>query len=613
MDRRSNTIYGIMDGSTGDYDPYDKVTVHHDGDTMTDGKCDGIMYRKFSSIAGVEYFKRRVIVLNVKKFKAKGDKTTDDTAAFNAAIDYANSLNPTIVDASLVNGVTIVIPDGIYKITSALNAIKRSGVNFCGSSSNGSVLYVTHTGKLFDFGGSDGYGVGGGVQNLKIEYDGAITSGILFNIESFSRLIIRDLILVNIPTLVVLGSGTSRSANGTVFSNIQGYTSNQGNPLFRIKYATGLTLSDVNIFVGSVLPPPLDRTTDMTTVAGAYVFYFGDAVGAFFDTLSVVNSSFWGFTIGILAIANDGVVLQNFYFSNVVFDYMSNSVMQLQTNTGSGGVVGMFCTNCWFACWSSVSVLLTGSGMKSNIVFHDCEFVSAGSHSISIAGNSTRILISESLISGGNRKDVNGIAIVIDPTEGASDIQIADCNIGFSTTFGASTWQPIYGIYSETAVPYLIVTGCIVKGSIAHSYFGALHAETVISDNLPLSINLSSTGETQWDDVVGGIEYTGNAHVIGNFNVGGYQVLSSDLYIGGQILDLATNTSGFSVAATQVRAVIGAVEKLLVNSIGAKITGALTLTTITEPASPAAGTVIEYWDGTNKKWKKPDGSTGIIY
>lgn len=36
-------------------------------------------------------------------------------------------------------------------------------------------------------------------------------------------------------------------------------------------------------------------------------------------------------------------------------------------------------------------------------------------------------------------------------------------------------------------------------------------------------------------------------------------------------------------------------------------------TTSTEPPTPAAGTVVEWWDGTNKKWKKSDGTTGIIY
>jgi hypothetical protein len=36
-------------------------------------------------------------------------------------------------------------------------------------------------------------------------------------------------------------------------------------------------------------------------------------------------------------------------------------------------------------------------------------------------------------------------------------------------------------------------------------------------------------------------------------------------------------------------------------------------TTQTAPATPAAGTMVEWWDGTNKRWKKPDGSTGIIY
>lgn len=49
-------------------------------------------------------------VINVKDFGAKGDGVTDDTAAIQAAIDYAST-----------NTETVYIPCGMYKITSSIN------------------------------------------------------------------------------------------------------------------------------------------------------------------------------------------------------------------------------------------------------------------------------------------------------------------------------------------------------------------------------------------------------------------------------------------------------------------------------------------------------------
>lgn len=72
---------------------------------------------------------------------------------------------------------------------------------------------------------------------------------------------------------------------------------------------------------------------------------------------------------------------------------------------------------------------------------------------------------------------------------------------------------------------------------------------------------------------------------------------------------------------------IGTPKALLINGQGGNVgvgiqttpfsklhvNGAITLNSTSEPANPPAGSVVEWWDGTNKKWKKTDGTTGIIF
>lgn len=75
--------------------------------------------------------------LSVKDFGAKGDGTTDDTAAIQAAINSAN-----------VFATTIYFPPGAYKITSPLKTV-LSGTRFLGSSRYGTYI-ITPAGSTFD-------------------------------------------------------------------------------------------------------------------------------------------------------------------------------------------------------------------------------------------------------------------------------------------------------------------------------------------------------------------------------------------------------------------------------------------------------------------------------
>ena len=103
--------------------------------------------------------------ISVKDFGAKGDGTTDDTAAFNAATAYA-----------LANGVgRIYIPDPVlgqgYKITATIACSNgTNAVKFIGAQNGTTRIwsYVTGTTPVFSFVGSPSGYYGAGVQSLSI-------------------------------------------------------------------------------------------------------------------------------------------------------------------------------------------------------------------------------------------------------------------------------------------------------------------------------------------------------------------------------------------------------------------------------------------------------------
>lgn len=79
--------------------------------------------------------------VNVKNFGAVGNGTTDDTAAFKAAIVAATKVGKLTIDGLQGFGGVVVIPPGIYKITSQIDL--PDGVSLQGAGRRTSVIQFT--------------------------------------------------------------------------------------------------------------------------------------------------------------------------------------------------------------------------------------------------------------------------------------------------------------------------------------------------------------------------------------------------------------------------------------------------------------------------------------
>lgn len=394
--------------------------------------------------------------LSVRAFGAKGDGVTDDTAAFSAAITYANTLNPSGTGAANVVGVTLVIPDGRYVINGPVQAILRPGVELVGASVDGAVLLLSYNGAAFTWGDASNIPIGGGISHVKVEYPANPgTSACLVNVYQASRLRFDDILLVNVGRVATLGASASLTASAITFSNVRGYVFNGGVPAFDLYYGAALYLDAVRIFVGGVNAPTPNRTSTMTTVAGSSVVNIG--AGGSWDTVQIAGCFFERFDYGLQVAAPAGVIVNDIFISNTYFDYIATSVVNLQAqSSSSGGIFTVAISNTWLACWQDAAVKLNGPGPVRGVQITNCYIPSAGTHGILANAGATELLISNTKIDGTNRTNLNAMGIELN---GSSHVTIANCIAGYDSTWAGFPWQAYNGLYVVAGTDNYTVIG----------------------------------------------------------------------------------------------------------------------------------------------------------
>jgi hypothetical protein len=168
--------------------------------------------------------------VSVKDFGAVGDGVADDTAAIQAAIDYALSGQSAGNNFPVPHPVKVVIPAGDYKITSGLTINRR--IWLTGEGMWATRLICTTSGSTF-------YGItlrpnaGGGVpiwgaiiENLQIVGNGGATrcSGISTGSTApytISQSVYQNLVMYDVATGLSVGDGVDNSYYNNRFFNIK--------------------------------------------------------------------------------------------------------------------------------------------------------------------------------------------------------------------------------------------------------------------------------------------------------------------------------------------------------------------------------------------------------
>jgi hypothetical protein len=399
--------------------------------------------------------------VSVKDFGAVGNGVTDDTAAFNAAISFANAKGGN--DRADIKGTTIYIPGGQYRITEPLAPVTVSSVYFEGDSKGSAVLLCSSPSEIFTFGDSSRTNtvVGGGVKNVKIEYLTTPAPGsIVFKIDYAFSLNFNGLMLQKCGMLFSLGQSATRVAGAISVSDVQGSVANIGLPLFDIKYGSGLFVSNCIVFVEGVGVPV--HPASMTTVAGSAVFR---CTTGFWDTLQVDNCLFERWDIGLLVAASAGMTYQIFRFTNTIFDYIRRYCVYLENTSGVVSTV-TFDTSCWFTSWETPAIYLAGStGYHDNHIISGTVVMAEGCGLIYSITNASSNTITNLHINGCNRAGAAQSAMLF--TSGSKGFTVS--NVKGNNDTANYAWSPLradYGITIEVDCDKYLVTGCALEGAV---------------------------------------------------------------------------------------------------------------------------------------------------
>jgi hypothetical protein len=163
-----------------------------------------------NAIFGILQNQNNLGIISVKNYGAKGDGVTDDTAAIQAAINYAQTLT---------NGTsaTVYFPVGTFKITSSLSITKA--ISIIGQSFSTTIINLVSVTEVpaFNVDSTAFVILGGGIFNLKINCNSTCKGIQLVStaIYPITRMVFENIWIQDATSGVYINSG----AGNTVYSN----------------------------------------------------------------------------------------------------------------------------------------------------------------------------------------------------------------------------------------------------------------------------------------------------------------------------------------------------------------------------------------------------------
>jgi hypothetical protein len=396
-------------------------------------------------------------VVSVKDFGAVGDGVTDDTAAIQAAINYAQ----TLVADRFLSGCVVYFPAGTYLVGSTLT-ITSSNIGLAGDTPSSSVLYAPSA--SFDLVHFDGtalalYQVS--ARNLRFYTPGNTASGCHLRVTKAINSIFDNLSFVAWYNGVI-----SDGCGRTYFTNIQ-LTQENRTPGTQQQYAfdfaaTSNVNSDIHVSNYQATVINVANAAALISIRGSDGIYFSN-----------------GHQNGSTLIQPDNVTCASVMWHNVYFDKGSdNNVVFGGT---SSAYRNYFFSNCYFRDARGSGVLFQSASTISKVIFTGCQITAANNYGIRCQSASVNPFIVNGCIFDGN--NIANVAAGGDIYV-VGRATITGCRFMAGGAAGTSITLPATATFN-------IVDGCTFEASTAgtkisnagsQNYFGLLYGFVVKND-----------------------------------------------------------------------------------------------------------------------------------
>jgi hypothetical protein len=378
--------------------------------------------------------------VSVKDFGAVGDGVTDDTAAFNTAIAYLNTIS---YSAVLVLEGDFVINGSLTPITTPRKVIDGYGAT------------INHDGgTLFSFGVGGNTGI---VKGIRYSCPTSPTAGTCFiSLEGCNQCEVRD-ITGRVNQFAKIG--LSSFVGGYIFENVNVSTINGVQTV--IDHGTG-AVSQINNLVLTAIGT--SRVLDQTTPTGATAtaIKFSNAWDTAIWSGLLVNGYLYGLDINRTTAS---VNISNGRVTNFYFDFCANGIRMKNTALG-GGINNWYFSNGWSVGMDGYSIDID-TGSFANIKFEAVQALLAGKNNWRINGSGfTDITIENCVGQFANRFNATNTGTDQDDFVALSGLfRVFNSRFGQSAnnfvTAGVPNWQGRYGMNIATA----FITKYFIQGN----------------------------------------------------------------------------------------------------------------------------------------------------
>jgi len=477
-------------------------------------------------------------IVSVFQFGAVGDGVTDDTAAIQAAINYAQSNG----------GATVELPEGTYKTTSVLTIV--SPVSLVGERGASIIAPNFATGAVLQMTPPSGWPYDGGVKVAGLIFKASVprTSGAYLVSSNAYYVTIEECQFLNgyIGLQLTGLAATGFYVKDSIFGN-------NTNDNILVDAATGLQGPVDVVFQDLWIR---GSGAGSQSQSGIHIKSAGDI------TLRHVSTVWAGSSLKLVPPA--GQRIQALVCSDCFFDSGSGYGIYIDSTGGTVDLVKA--SNTWMASNTLGGLVLTGANPITQTDFINCVFSANGGNGAFV--NTTAASNTSFIGCSASANTNSGLAFAA----GVSNFKVVGCKLGASGEFAANTGWGLL-VSSGSSETYIIANNVIAGNTAGQLFDGGTGVNKIVYPNVGAgtAITTNSAPSTDW-----GIDFAKQGAVsIANgtpyqLGVGSGLVLVHSNSTGdlGMFLAFAGTVTKVSGAATMVSGAAGA------NQIGLAYNGA---------------------------------------